>query len=902
MLLAQAALALQAPRAAALHLQPAPVAGTHAGCSRCPPVRAAYALDEDTSHLDDSCSSALTSGMDPKQLLSPVRADVDGVLRHEGFLPPESARLISGRFRQVLSFVLSYLESKRELRGVKVMISGGYVRDILLGRMSDDLDLTLDLRSCDPDMTVDAIAEGLPNFADATAGTHAIEEIEIVTALSSASRSKSVDAAQVRLRIAGEDVLVDLMPTIAREVYDAHDRIPRREGRGTAEQDTLRRDLTIGAILLEVVRPPPVPDVEVPDVEEQERGAAARALALQQQQQQQQDAVQSSVQPRNWVDLLERWTSSKMRSRMEAITRVHSEQLEQLEQSLAAAKAADLRFRLLDFHGGLDDLRARVLRAPYPRDLSPSDVWQAMAMDEEETERFETMLRDERAEALEARRGLEGAGEGAGADDNMGSLLGALLVSSVVDDGMGDDLTVGDGFVFGGRGGCEEVSGCEEDAADEQVVFGIEAQQQVLWWIKSLRDDPLRIVRTLRFAATLRFRVHSSFWRAVPFAVDALATKVSGPRKVAELHKIAKAGLEPLLDFFDMAFSPLAAFGTQDVAFGDALFGGPAASGESRPERISVTAGFDSDAMRTLAKALPSELCADARLGAVLAAAVISCDLRVNGPCTGTVDDEGFATECVLAGPPAHLGYQPDDPSACDAQMRACLEISTAEVERACAGLGGSTTFVAAAEEPLAIASWLLRRPKGQGQHALFAAAAADAPLAATLLPTPSTLRHDLDPPPAPIDGDEFAALLHVWEILKLDPAQAKRRSAVGYPFVLALLRTRCAQNTVDQIDLRVRLLCLPGPRALSGKAIAQLEGVPPHLRGSLMSQLHVLCRLRGDCPTLETAEQVREYLDGQCGGLLAQLEQEWHAGPDGELRECYGKKASSEWLRSGSS
>ena len=71
MLLAQAALALQAPRAAALHLQPAPVAGTHAGCSRCPPVRAAYALDEDTSHLDDSCSSALTSGMDPKQLLSP---------------------------------------------------------------------------------------------------------------------------------------------------------------------------------------------------------------------------------------------------------------------------------------------------------------------------------------------------------------------------------------------------------------------------------------------------------------------------------------------------------------------------------------------------------------------------------------------------------------------------------------------------------------------------------------------------------------------------------------------------------------------------------------------------------------------------------------------------------------
>ena len=95
---------------------------------------------------------------------------------HEGLLPPESARLISGRFRQVLSFVLSYLESRKELSGVKVMISGGYVRDILLGRMSDDLDLTLDLRSCDPGMTVDAIAEGLPGFADATTALHDLED------------------------------------------------------------------------------------------------------------------------------------------------------------------------------------------------------------------------------------------------------------------------------------------------------------------------------------------------------------------------------------------------------------------------------------------------------------------------------------------------------------------------------------------------------------------------------------------------------------------------------------------------------------------------------------------------------------------------------------------------------
>ena len=52
-----------------------------------------------------------------------------------------------------------------------------------------------------------------------------------------------------------------------------------------------------------------------------------------------------------------------------------------------------------------------------------------------------------------------------------------------------------------------------------------------------LRDDPLRLVRALRFSASLGFRVHPSFWRAVPFAVEALRAKVSGPRKVTELRK-----------------------------------------------------------------------------------------------------------------------------------------------------------------------------------------------------------------------------------------------------------------------------------------------------------------------------------------------------------------------------
>ena len=77
---------------------------------------------------------------------------------------------------------------------------------------------------------------------------------------------------------------------------------------------------------------------------------------------------------------------------------------------------------------------------------------------------------------------------------------------------------------------------------------------QIIWWIKVLRDDPLRLLRALRFAAKLRFTLHPTFWDAVPFAIPSLQSKVAGSRKVTELVKIAKAGRTPLIDFLDLSF------------------------------------------------------------------------------------------------------------------------------------------------------------------------------------------------------------------------------------------------------------------------------------------------------------------------------------------------------------
>ena len=67
-------------------------------------------------------------------------------IAHNAPLPAMTRRLISSRARLVLAFVLDYLDDQK--LDAELHASGGYVRDLLLGRISNDLDLSLCLIRC----------------------------------------------------------------------------------------------------------------------------------------------------------------------------------------------------------------------------------------------------------------------------------------------------------------------------------------------------------------------------------------------------------------------------------------------------------------------------------------------------------------------------------------------------------------------------------------------------------------------------------------------------------------------------------------------------------------------------------------------------------------------------------
>ena len=660
----------------------------------------------------------------------------------------------------VLNFVLSYLES--EQLPAQLLVNGGYVRDMLLGKTPDDLDLSICLRDCPPEITIDSILTGLTRHARRRPEL-TVTQVNVTTILSDTSKDKNVDTAKAHLTVgeAQERIEVDLMPTIGEETYDERDRVPVRDVRGTPAQDALRRDLTIGAMMLEI-----------------SRGGGSGGSGG--------------------------------------------------GDGGAVAAAEGLQWRLLDFYGGLADLQKGILRSPYPSERALSEVYDEV---------FRTS-----------------------ADEEIATRLGLYRAVAPAE---GVDVAA------------------EEDRA-----------LQIIWWVKVLRDDPLRVLRALRFSAKLSFELHGAFWAAVPFALGALQGKVAGSRKNTELLKIAKSGQAPLLDFMRLAFgqsvpnvtavggAALEAVSAAELpisVLAPSLFGGADPKGIAR--FLAEPNGFDEASMRDLLASLPpSGLTEDEALGTALAAAAHSCSQPWGADDADDADDDASMADAsetasvagdVGGGGAAEPARERTADEELDEAEAAAATEAYGQVSAACDGLCASNELRMAAEAPLFCAAALLRRRPPTGMSRLFAEAAGMGGDGA---------------------GDEFAAMVQMWDVLKLEKGLQGKAPSGYYPhFAVALAGLRCSEPT--RVSLRAQLdkLLKPGV-AINGKALVGMgPRLPNHLRGVLISQLHVMTRLRGDAIDIAKPDQLTGYLEQASAGLIERLYAEWY-DDDGELRPDYAQ------------
>jgi tRNA nucleotidyltransferase/poly(A) polymerase len=134
--------------------------------------------------------------------------------------------------------VFKVLSDAKEVAGAQTVIRvvGGWVRDKVLGMESDDIDIALD------DMTGADFAECVLAHLNA----QGIETSKLAVIERNPEQSKHLETATMKV----EGVSVDFVGLRAEE-YAAGSRIPEVR-LGTADEDALRRDLTINALFYRV--------------------------------------------------------------------------------------------------------------------------------------------------------------------------------------------------------------------------------------------------------------------------------------------------------------------------------------------------------------------------------------------------------------------------------------------------------------------------------------------------------------------------------------------------------------------------------------------------------------------------------------------------------------------------
>ena len=389
-------------------------------------------------------------------------------------------------------------------------------------------------------------------------------------------------------------------------------------------------------------------------------------------------------------------------------------------------------------------------------------------------------------------------------------------------------------------------------------------------------------------------------------AFDCLPHQVAGSRKVTELLKISKSGRAPLVAFMELAFGrqiaavapPTASAEAAGTAAGTmlsqlatlapALFGGADQKGEAN--FLSRPHGFDPALMKSAIEALPSALEEEEALGTALAAAALACRLPWGGEraeAERVAIAEAFEAAAEVA---PNDGLNATD-IALDAAAAAAAAAATAEMSIACDGLCASNDVRAAAVTPLACVSTLLRPPAPLGMQALFAQAAAyngrggEAGGAGA----GAGVGDGSGSGGVALSGAEFGALVHMWDTLKLERVTQGKESAGYLPeFIVRLAGLRSSAPTAAAHSRRLEQLSSGVHVDINGKALVGIPKLPNHLRGVLISHLHVLARVRGQRLELHEPEQLRAYLEHECDDLLPKLQAEWYEQDGDKLRAAY--------------
>jgi len=181
--------------------------------------------------------------------------------------------------------------------------------------------------------------------------------------------------------------------------------------------------------------------------------------------------------------------------------------------------------------------------------------------------------------------------------------------------------------------------------------------------------------------------------------------------------------------------------------------------------------------------------------------------------------------------------------------------------------------------QPLACVSVLLQPKPPLGMHGLFAAAATP-PSRGGSGSGDDAAGGTTEAPAAVASAAmaaEFAHLVTMWDTLKLDKVlQGKAPVGCLPEFIVCLASLRSSTGTAAALTRRLEQLSVPGV-TINGKALVGVPRLPNHLRGVLITHLHVLARLRSESLDLQTPAQLIEFLERDCGQLLTRLHAEWY-------------------------